>query len=426
MGNENILIVDDTLIEVTAFEEELSQEGYQVDTAISGEKAVEMAKQKKYGIVFIDMVMPGMDGIDTCKAIKEISPDTIPIFFTGKVDADTSEKERNFIHEGGEVYYLYKPLDEGMILQAVRKALSGMSNTAAKELIHELNVQKTELKRQTNEINELNELLEQRVAGRTAKLLRTNRELRKAQVQIEASRQEYTDLYDFAPVGYITLDKDGRVLKANLTIGKMLHHWRSMLLNRLFHYQIDRDYQDVFYIHLRKLFEGEEPLTCEVRLCRRNDTKFYAVLDSILVKDPGGNNVCRTSITDITKRKQAEEQLKESRQKYTDLYDFAPTGLLALDDKGVILEANRTVVKMLSIKQPHLLIKSLLHNYIDMAYQDIFYLHLREIFEGKETAVCELVFRNKLHARLDSVIGQHSGSNNICKTSITDITGIEG
>ena len=290
----------------------------------------------------------------------------------------------------------------------------------------ELSKENVERKKAEIEIKQLNESLEQRVAERTAKLSRTNRELRKAQVQIEDSRQEYTDLYDFAPVGYITLDKEGLVLKANLTIGKMLSTGPNMILNSLFNRHIDRDYQDIFYLHLRKLFVDKKSLTCEVGLCRKNGTKFYVRLDSILVHDYGGNNACRTSITDITKRKQAEEQLKESRQKYTDLYDFAPTGLLALDDKGVILEANRTVVKMLSIKQPHLLIKSLLHNYIDMAYQDIFYLHLREIFEGKETAVCELVFRNKLHARLDSVIGQHSGSNNICKTSITDITGIEG
>ena len=177
MAGERILVVDDTLIEVTAVEEVLSQEGYQVDNAMSGEKAVELAKKKKYDIVFIDMVMPGMDGIQTCKAIKEISPDTIPIFFTGKKDTDTSNKERQFIHEGGEVYSLYKPLGESVILETVRKALRGMSGIATKELIHELNIHKAEMVKQANDICELNKSLEHRVAERTAELAKANEQL---------------------------------------------------------------------------------------------------------------------------------------------------------------------------------------------------------------------------------------------------------
>lgn len=124
MNGEKILVIDDVKIEVVALEEELSQEGYEVDTALSGQEALEMVKSKKYDLIFIDLVMPGMDGIQTCKAIKKIIPDTVSIFFTGKVSADTTKKEIDFINAGGEIYYLYKPFAEGEILETAKKALA--------------------------------------------------------------------------------------------------------------------------------------------------------------------------------------------------------------------------------------------------------------------------------------------------------------
>lgn len=119
-----ILIVDDVEIEVTSIEEELCLEGYLVDTATNGRKAVAMAKRKKYDIVFIDLIMPEMNGIQTCKAIKEVSPDSIPILFTGQINTDTFDREIEFMNAGGELYYIYKPFKEGEILETVKQVLA--------------------------------------------------------------------------------------------------------------------------------------------------------------------------------------------------------------------------------------------------------------------------------------------------------------
>ncbi|MBT6048347.1 MAG: response regulator [Candidatus Scalindua sp.] len=123
LETKKILVIDDVLIEVTAFEEALGCEDYQVDFALSGKEAVKMAEKKRYDIIFIDLVMPEMNGIETCKAIKKVSPDSIPIFFTGKISTDINDKEIEFMNAGGEVYYLYKPFEEGVILETARKAL---------------------------------------------------------------------------------------------------------------------------------------------------------------------------------------------------------------------------------------------------------------------------------------------------------------
>src|SRR5215469_9846075 len=57
-----------------------------------------------------------------------------------------------------------------------------------------------------------------------------NEELRKAQVELAASRDRYTDLYEFAPIAYVTLDKQGRILESNLMAARLLGVERRSLL----------------------------------------------------------------------------------------------------------------------------------------------------------------------------------------------------
>ena len=120
-----ILVIDDEKIVRTAFERELGREGYKVDSASDGMEAIQKVRSEKYDLIFIDMVMPVMDGIQTCKAIKEASPDSIQIFMTGKVDKETIWNEIEFTKAGGKVYYLYKPFGDNEILDVIRQALEG-------------------------------------------------------------------------------------------------------------------------------------------------------------------------------------------------------------------------------------------------------------------------------------------------------------
>jgi DNA-binding response OmpR family regulator len=124
MAKEQILIIDDEEIIHTGLKRELGQEGYEVDGALDGDQAVEMVKAKKYDLIFVDFMMPTMDGIETCKAIKKISPDSVLIFMTGKLDKDTVWKEVAFQDAGGKLYYLYKPFHKNEILEVAKKALA--------------------------------------------------------------------------------------------------------------------------------------------------------------------------------------------------------------------------------------------------------------------------------------------------------------
>ena len=124
MSAENILIVDDEEIIGIALERELSEKGYHIDYVLSGEEALKAVQNKKYDIVFIDKKMPGMDGIETCREIKKLSPLSIAIFMTGLFDQNNIFKEQQFVQAGGRTYYLYKPFSQGEVQEVILKALN--------------------------------------------------------------------------------------------------------------------------------------------------------------------------------------------------------------------------------------------------------------------------------------------------------------
>jgi len=113
-----------------------------------------------------------------------------------------------------------------------------------------------------------------------------NQELLRIQRELEAARDKYADLYDFAPVGYITVSAEGMILEANLTITAMLGVERSLLTGKYFSRFVTEDTHDVFYFHHRKLFETKDRQTCEVKLVRKDDTRF----DAYLKKCPSGRH----------------------------------------------------------------------------------------------------------------------------------------
>jgi PAS domain-containing protein len=119
--------------------------------------------------------------------------------------------------------------------------LQKLSTEDTKSIIHELQVHQIELEMQ-------------------------NEELRRAQSELEDSRNRYSNLYDFAPIGYFTFDKNGRIIEVNLTGANKLGIERSFLIETPFSLYIDFSSRDVFYQHLRKVFRTNTKQTCEIKL----------------------------------------------------------------------------------------------------------------------------------------------------------------
>jgi PAS domain S-box-containing protein len=138
-----------------------------------------------------------------------------------------------------------------------------------------------------------------------------NEELRRSQRELEESRQKYLELYDFAPVGYITLNEKGMVCEVNLTAAGLLGIGRKPLVNKPFSRFIVPESQDAFYFHRREVLKSSTKEGCELVLRKNDGTIFHAQLESIGA-EVNGQRMMHTVITDITYRKRMEEELQRA------------------------------------------------------------------------------------------------------------------
>lgn len=165
-----------------------------------------------------------------------------------------------------------------------------------------------------------------------------NEELERAQAQLEASRQEYIDLFEFAPVGYFILDQTGRILSANLTGAGQLNVPRQKLLNRNFTEYIMPSGQDAFYLHCQQLHQYGIKQSCELQLLRANGSHFEAQLEIILSQPQGGEPQLRIAVTNVTEHKQLERT-------YQTLVEQSLQGL-AIFQNGRITFANSALARL--------------------------------------------------------------------------------
>ena len=143
-----------------------------------------------------------------------------------------------------------------------------------------------------------------------------NEELRTAQAELVASRDRYSDLYDFAPVGYVALSEKGLILEANLTFADMLGRDRRGLIKQPFSACIAAEDQDIYYRHCRALLESGARQSCEVRMHKEGCDPFWAKLEGVCMGDGKLDEIrIRSIITDITEQKRAEAELACAKDK---------------------------------------------------------------------------------------------------------------
>ena len=153
-----------------------------------------------------------------------------------------------------------------------------------------------------------------------------NEEMGRAQAELNAARTRYFDLYDLAPVGYVTVSEQGVILEANLTAATLMGVARGTLVKLLLTRFILKEDQDIYYLHRKQLLDTGEPQACELRIVKKDGTAFWAHLAETMAKDESGARVCRVVMSDITERKKAESQreamleaLRDSEKRYWEL-----------------------------------------------------------------------------------------------------------
>jgi len=104
---ERILVVDDEIHVVRLLKKFLTSKGYEVYTATSGQEAIEQAKTVNPHVIMLDIIMPGMGGIDTLKEIKKNNPKVAVVMLTAVIDEELAKRAI----ELGADDYITKPID---------------------------------------------------------------------------------------------------------------------------------------------------------------------------------------------------------------------------------------------------------------------------------------------------------------------------
>jgi PAS domain S-box-containing protein len=167
------------------------------------------------------------------------------------------------------------------------RELEALAPEGVRALVHELDVHQAELELQ-------------------------NEELRNLTLELEAARDRFRDLFDFAPAGYLTLDARGAILEANLKASELLGCERAKLMGHRVQAFIDPASQDRFHLHQQAVLESGSARACELRLVSEVGRPRDVTIESLLIDETDRRT--RLSLVDISDRVAAESALRDAHE----------------------------------------------------------------------------------------------------------------
>ena len=149
------------------------------------------------------------------------------------------------------------------------------------------------------------------------------------------AQDKYVELYDFAPSGYLTLTKEGKIIELNLTAANMLGMQRGTIINNNILSFIAESTKSIFKRCLEKIFFNKDNASCEIVLKPHIGTLIYVLVTG---KPDVNSKQCLVNMVDITERRQAETSLIDQQSLYQELFDNMEEGFslqeIILDDDG--------------------------------------------------------------------------------------------
>lgn len=181
-----------------------------------------------------------------------------------------NSEEKNLTEPG-----MLRKKAEALLKAKQIKADKSVLEADSKKLMHELQVHQIELEMQNEEL---------RVANETA----------------ETALKKYTMLYDFAPMGYFTIDQDGSIVDLNFTAAELLHEKRFSLVNSNFKLFVSDDSKKVFDQFLSKVYQSNAKESCEVILGYDNNPLSHVYMEGVVT---GDDRKCLLSVVNISEFK---------------------------------------------------------------------------------------------------------------------------
>ena len=217
-------------------------------------------------------------------------------------------KQQDMLNAGGEVQF------DRSLRAAAEKRLAQMPAAdkparPVEELLHELQVYQIELQMQ-------------------------NEELQHVQHLVEESRDHYTNFYDLAPVGYITLSSEALIDEINLTGASLLGVERGILLHKNFAAYVAAEDRDHWAQYFTSVLQKDGKVSCELEVLRGDGSRLQVQLDSLRLLKENKLPVVRTVLTDISERKHVEETLREREEFFRMITENIDDFIAVLDLDG--------------------------------------------------------------------------------------------
>lgn len=156
----------------------------------------------------------------------------------------------------------------------------------------------------------------------------------------------YFDLFDQAPVGYLTLNSKGLIIESNSTAAKLLGVKKTAMEKKSLSDFIAPEHQDIFNLHFQQLFYGSHS-SCDLRVLRADNKQCYISLESAMVTDDKSEQANKRFIaSDITKRKRAEIKLQNKLSRLQAMVNTATNAIITIDCRGIVLMFNAAAETM--------------------------------------------------------------------------------
>ncbi|MFN0075317.1 MAG: PAS domain-containing protein [Prosthecobacter sp.] len=219
----------------------------------------------------------------------------------------------------------------------MKKQLKPVTDTAdlrrrAERRLREQSAKAERLETQANGLRILQELQIHQI-----ELEMQNEELKQAKAALDAGLEKYTDLYDFAPVGYFTLTSNGTIHQVNLTGSSLVGMDRSQLVGRRFGLLLATEQRPAFNAFLTRVFVDETKQSQDYELLREGQPSMFVNIEA---KRMLNGVECHAVVVDITERKQVEDILRRNEALFAALFSQAPIGVYVVDDQMRLIQVN--------------------------------------------------------------------------------------
>ena len=307
MKENTILIVDDSATNLFILDEYLQGSGFHVITAPNGETAIQQSLEKQPDMILLDVLMPGIDGFETCRRLKQNQQtQDIPIIF---MTALTTPEDKIKGFSVGGIDYLTKPLHYPEVLVRVATHIEN------RKLQQQLKAQNIRLERQKALLEKKNTHLQQEIYERQE----VEKALRDTLQQIEVAKQEWESTADsLSHVIICLLDRTRHILRLN----RAIEHWglghvqtaKGQYMHQLLHADCKSP-----SCPLKEIFEGswarlqqDHPLEYDLEddlLQRHLNIRLHQIGSSTDLASSSSFAVC--VVHDVTNYKRVEEALKQ-------------------------------------------------------------------------------------------------------------------